>query len=326
MHPMKPNSPEPPVNCVVRLAGPRILLTAALLFFSITRLSAQVTSTEMQKIAEAIPDTAPASPSHPRRVLVFSRAWGYKHTSIPYGAAAIEQMGRKTGAFEATVTYEDALFEEGALDTFDAIVLNNTNNEIFLPENFSDLAPAEQKTALDKDARLKRNFQRFLARGKGLVVIHAGVASFREWPEFGRIMGARFDNHPWNAGTTVTLKVEEPDHPVTRCFGSDAFVVTDEIYQFKGDFSRSRLRVLLSLNTERSDMNRGTAIHRTDGDFGLSWIKPYGAGRVFFCALGHQHDIFWNPAVLNHLLAGLQFALGDLKADATPLHQHVSKR
>jgi uncharacterized protein len=233
---------------------------------------------------------------------------------------------QKRTAFEATVTYEDALFEEDALDTFDAIVLNNTNNEIFLPENFSDLAPAEQKTALDKDARLKRNFQRFLARGKGLVVIHAGVASFREWPEFGRIMGARFDNHPWNAGTTVTLKVEEPDHPVTRCFGSDAFVVTDEIYQFKGDFSRSRLRVLLSLNTERSDMNRGTAIHRTDGDFGLSWIKPYGAGRVFFCALGHQHDIFWNPAVLNHLLAGLQFALGDLKADATPLHQHVSKR
>jgi hypothetical protein len=59
-------------------------------------------------------------------------------------------------------------------------------------------------------------------------------------------------------------------------------------------------------------------IHRTDGDFAMTWIKPYGKGRVFYCALGHQHELFWNPIVLQHYLDGFQFAMGDLEADATP--------
>ncbi len=58
--------------------------------------------------------------------------------------------------------------------------------------------------------------------------------------------------------------------------------------------------------------------NRPDDDFAISWIHQYGHGRVFYCALGHWHQSFWNPAVLQHWLAGLQFALGDLDADATP--------
>jgi hypothetical protein len=40
---------------------------------------------------------------------------------------------------------------------------------------------------------------------------------------------------------------------------------------------------------------------------------------VFYCALGHRDEIFWNPQVLAHYLAGVQFALGDLSADAEPV-------
>lgn len=58
--------------------------------------------------------------------------------------------------------------------------------------------------------------------------------------------------------------------------------------------------------------------NRPDDDFALSWIHQYGQGRVFYCALGHWHQSFWNPAVLQHWLAGLQYVLGDLDADATP--------
>jgi type 1 glutamine amidotransferase len=59
-------------------------------------------------------------------------------------------------------------------------------------------------------------------------------------------------------------------------------------------------------------------IHRADMDFAMTWVKTYGKGRVFYCALGHQHELFWNPVVLQHYLDGIQFALGDLKADPTP--------
>jgi hypothetical protein len=57
---------------------------------------------------------------------------------------------------------------------------------------------------------------------------------------------------------------------------------------------------------------------QADLDFPLSWIKPYGKGRVFYTATGHDPSLFSDSAMLEHYLAGIQFALGDLKADMSP--------
>jgi len=59
-------------------------------------------------------------------------------------------------------------------------------------------------------------------------------------------------------------------------------------------------------------------ITRTDGDFALCWVRQYGKGRVFWSGFGHYEDLYWNPQMLEHYLAGIQFALGDLEADTTP--------
>ena len=88
--------------------------------------------------------------------------------------------------------------------------------------------------------------------------------------------------------------------------------LTDEIYQVKAPYSRENLHVLLSLDTTRTDMTV-PGINRTDGDFALSWIKNYGEGRVFYLALGHEKPIYWNPELMAHLLAGIQWAVGDLE-------------
>lgn len=283
---------------------------------------------EIAKMQAAMPEQPRIQPAGPRRLLVFSRSWGYKHTARPYGAKAIEIMGRKTRAFEAVLAeVDDSLFEPANLKQFDAIVLNNTNEEIFLPEDFSTLPPEEQTKARRRDETLKKSFSDFVQGGGGLAVIHAGVASFRDWPEFGDIVGARFDNHPWGAGSTVVLRVEEPDHPLTAAFKEPYFVVTDEIYQVKEPYSRDHLRVLVSVDPVRSRITpeQRKAIHRQDMDFAMTWIKNYGKGRVFYCALGHQHELFWNPIVLQHYLDGIQFVLGDLEADATPSARVANK-
>ena len=47
-------------------------------------------------------------------------------------------------------------------------------------------------------------------------------------------------------------------------------------------------------------------------------VVSYGKGRVFYPTLGHNPHIFWNPPILQHYLAGIQFALGDLAADTIP--------
>lgn len=275
---------------------------------------------EVKKMEAAVPQRARVEPAAPRKVLVFNRSWGYKHSAIPYGAKAFEVMAEKTGAFEVVVTDDDVLFEPDNLKQFDAVVFNNTNNEIFLPENFDQLSTSEKAKAQRRDERLKKSFVDFLSSGKGLAVIHAGVASFRNWPEFGDIIGARFDNHPWGAGSVVTLRIEEPDHPLMGAFKEPYFIVSDEIYQVKAPYSREKVRVLLSVDPDRTRITpqQRKAIHREDMDFAMTWVKSYGKGRVFYCALGHEHPLFWNPIVLQHYLDGIQFVVGDLTCDMTP--------
>jgi len=47
-------------------------------------------------------------------------------------------------------------------------------------------------------------------------------------------------------------------------------------------------------------------------------IKEYGKGRTYFTPLGHTDIFYEDPRWTNHLLAAIQYILGDLDADATP--------
>ncbi len=310
-----------------RRLGLALMAVLVLMPISLRAQDPVPTAAEIAKMQAVAPEKARVAPAKPRKLLVFSRSWGYKHTARPFGAKAIEVMGHKTGTFEAVLTEDDVLFEPQNLKQFDAVVLNNTNEEIFLPEDFAKLPAPDQAKAKQRDEMLKKSFAEYLQGGGGLVIIHAGVASFRDWPEFGKIAGARFDNHPWGAGSTVVLRVEEPDHPLMAAFKEPSFIVTDEIYQVTDPYSRENLRVLLSIDwaRTRTTPEQKKNVHRQDRDFAMTWIKDYGQGRVFYCALGHQHELFWNPIVLQHYLDGIQFALGDLKADTTPSAKLIKK-
>ncbi|HPM22506.1 MAG TPA: DUF1080 domain-containing protein [Phycisphaerae bacterium] len=249
------------------------------------------------KIRAAAPQQAPAKPAQARRLLVYTACQGFRHSAIPYCTAALEILGEKTGAFSVVASNDPAVFKPESLNTFDAVCFNNTTGELF------------------EDATLKQALLDFIRGGKGIVGIHAATDCFYNWPEFGALMGGYFDGHPWNE--TVTVKLDEPGHPVNAAFGGKPFEIADEIYQFKEPYTRHALRVLLSLDTDKTNMTRD-GIKRTDKDFAVSWVRNYGLGRLFYCSLGHREEIFCNPAVLGHYLAGIQFALGDLPADATP--------
>ena len=271
---------------------------------------------EVRKMTEAAPAQARVRPEKPRRLLVFSVSPGYWHDAIPYGKKVAEILGARTGAYEAVVSDDLGNFEPQNLRKFDAVLFNNTNNELFLPPDFDKRAGAEKEAAQKRDAALKRSFSEWLSGGRGLAILHAGIASFPKWPEFGEIGGARFDGHPLGQ-RTVTVKVDEPGYPLAAAFKSPTFEIKDEIYQVTDPYSRQTLRVFLSLDAAKTD-TRVKGINRKDGDFGMAWVKSYGQGRVFYSALGHVHDLFWNPMVLQHWLDGFQFVLGDLKADTTP--------
>jgi type 1 glutamine amidotransferase/HEAT repeat protein len=279
----------------------RTLLTLLALLCVCGALSPQVARAEipaeaMAKIDAALPTTPVVNPQRERKLLVFSLCKGFAHSAVPYGEYAVVRLGETTGAYTATVSTDPAVFAPESLAQYDAVLFNNSTGTLFT------------------DPVLRESLINFVHGGGGIVGIHAATDCFYDWPQFGEIMGGYFNGHPWNE--EVTLKIDAPGHPVAAPLGRE-FVVADEIYQFKAPYSRENLRILASLDVSKTNMNKN-GIHRDDGDFAVSWVRDYGEGRVFYCSLGHRHDIFWNKPILEHYLAGIQFAFGDLQADAAP--------
>ena len=248
---------------------------------------------QIGKISEALPAKPTANPTQPRKILIFWRCAGFFHGSIRVGNVALKMLGEKTGAYEAVVSDDLSMFNPEKLNRFDAVIFNNTTSV--------KLDDTQRQALLD-----------FVRGGKGIAGIHAATDNFYDWPEGAAMMGGLFSGHPWHE--KVGVKIDDPDHPVVAAFGKKGFYITDEIYQFRDPYSREQLRVLASLDMSKT-APKG---RREDKDFAVSWVSAVGKGRVFYCSLGHRDEIFWNPLVLKHYLDGIQFALGDLKADATP--------
>lgn len=277
----------------------------------------QPSAAEIDRMRAALPAAPTVTPAAPRRVLIMTPVRGFYHTSIPYAAKAFELMGEKTGAFTAVTSEDLRLFALDKLAAFDAVIMDNTTLRLPLVATNLDTRPEAERQALEAEEQtLRKGLLDFVRNGKGLVGVHAATDCFYDWPEYGEMMGAYFSGHPWSE--TVTIKIDDPGHPLMRAFKGTRFAVNDEIYQFREPYSRDALRVLLSLDTGATNMNKGEAIRRQDGDFAVAWIREYGQGRVFYFSLGHRHEIFWNRPILQCYLDGIQYALGDLKADATP--------
>ncbi|MEK7952452.1 ThuA domain-containing protein [Luteolibacter soli] len=269
-----------------------------------------------EAIAKALPDKPFAKPLKARKVLVFAKTAGFRHQSIPTGKLALTELGKKTGAFETVVSDDLANFEPKTIDQFDAIVFLSTTMDPFSPSQ-DELKGMDDKAKKDAEKhveRLQKSLLDFVKGGKGFVGIHAATDTFYNWAEYGEMVGAYFDGHPWGAGQEVSIKVEpgQEKHPLVAMFEGKNQDFKEEIYQFKAPYDSKKYHMLLRLDTEKTDMKLG-GIKRTDGDFGVAWAHSYGKGRVFYCSIGHNNEMYWNPVILRHYLAGIQWAIGDFK-------------
>ncbi len=251
---------------------------------------------QIEKVKAALPDAPYVKPDQPRKVLVFTLTKGFRHGSIPLAAKALELMGEKTGAFTTTTSDDVNMLKPENLAKFDVFCSDqNTGN-------------------LTDDEEIKQGLLDFVKNGKGWVGIHAATdVGGWKFPEYHEMIGGVFAGHPFRR---ISVKLDDPASPLCAMFERKGFEISDEIYTFKRAYSREKLHVLLSIDWENANIKQGG--NRDDNDYALSWIREYGKGRVFYCAFGHDDQIWWNPAILRHYLAGIQYAAGDLKADATP--------
>lgn len=236
---------------------------------------------------------------------------GLYHDSVSHSMAVIEKMGRDTGLFDAYLRTDSQLITKQkttvnadgrdwpvtkTLDYFDAIFFCGLREIPLTDQQFADLM------SFVKDD------------GKGFLAAHAADTAFMSRPEFAKMMGSSFDNHPWGQVEAKVI-VEDPDFPAMKHF-PPTFTFRDEMYQVK-DFSREDTRVLLRLDPSSLDL-KNPNVHRTDNDFPQAWVKMYGKGRVFVCAFGHDNATWDNPDIQKMWLEAIKWSLGLTNADVTP--------
>ena len=275
------------------------------------RGASELTPDERAKIEAAIPRTAPATPQKPRKLLVLDQRGG--HATIANTNYAIELMGKSTGAYEVVFSNDLDNLKYDKIRQYDAVILNSTESDV------------------SADPAVREGLLRYVREGGGIGGIHAASWSAAFWPELMEMFGATQGAHRTQP---ATLKIDDPNSPLTKPFAGQPITYTDEYYRMADTglqgsyYSRDKVHVLLSVDTAMTpDFNSGRApFIRKDDDYAVAWIKGYGKGRVFFTSMGHTPEIFTDPKFNGFLLATFQFLLGDLPADTTPSSEMETRK
>lgn len=201
---------------------------------------------------------------------------GFRHGSIDTAREVMGDLG-PVGGFTVTATEDVSSISAESLTSYDIVCFAMTTGE--LP--FS----AEQKTAL----------MDFVSRGGGFIGVHSATDTFYNWPEYGKLIGAYFQAHPWT--TTATVVVEDPSHPTTAGLGP-SFAIREEFYTFREN-PRPAVSVLLRLDA---------ASVNASGDYPLAWADTYGSGRVYYNALGHFPETWRDPRFQQQMTAAVRWA------------------
>jgi type 1 glutamine amidotransferase len=256
-----------------------------------------------QKIDAAIPRQAYATPKKRRKMLVVESLHGMSHNTIPHTNVMVERMGKITGAWETEFSNDLDNLKYPKIKQYDGVLLNDIVGE-FAAE------PA-----------VRDGLARFVKEGGGLAGIHGTPWASRNWDEFAEMIGAQSAPHRIEQGI---MKVYDRASPIMKPFQEKDLNFKEEYYRFQtegqGRLRWDKVRVLMTveLDDPKIEPRPWTGYKRPDNVYPVSWIRNYGKGHVFYSSLGHMPETFMTPELVGHFLAGLQFMLGDLEADATP--------
>jgi hypothetical protein len=244
-----------------------------------------------------------------KKILFFSKSSGFQHDMIaqqdgqPSAAEKIlVELGKKNH-LEFTCTKDGTVFTPENIAKYDAFCFYTTGD---LTTVGGDHAPAMSREG-------KAAFLEAIRKGKGFVGIHSATDTFHSPPDkldpFVEMIGGEFIIHGGQqpARQIVVDKKFPGMSAVPANFGP-----LEEWYSLK-NFS-PKLHVLLVQDT--SSMGKQGPYNRPN--YPSTWAQRYGKGRVFYTSMGHRMDVWTNPVFQQVLLGGLNWAVGNVKADVTP--------
>lgn len=249
-------------------------------------VTAKLNGLALAVLALALAASSPGAAQEPARLLYFTHSAGYRHEVIALSQEVVKQLGERSGAFAVTATQDPGALSAENLQRF-AAVMFFTSGEL-------PMSDAEKAALLA-----------FVRSGHGFIGVHSATDTFYMWPDYLALIGGYFNGHPWHQG--VTIDVVDRSSPLVGFLGA-AFPIDDEIYQIS-DFDHRGSHVLLRLDPASVDLSRPGVARRFYG-WPLAWTRPYGGGRVFYTALGHEAAVWQDPRYQRMLLEAILWSMG----------------
>ncbi|MFB9056389.1 ThuA domain-containing protein [Mariniflexile ostreae] len=220
----------------------------------------------------------PKSEGKEIQVIVFSKTLGFRHSSIEKGITSIQKLGRDNGFHVDTTENSDTLISN--IKNYDAVIFLSPSGDIFSNEQ--------------QDA-----FKTYIQNGGGFVGIHAATTAEYDWPWYGTMIGAYFDDHP--KPQPATLNIVNHNHPASS-FLENQWYTFDEWYNFKS--LSTSIQVLITIDETSYTGGKHGENHP------IAWYHNFEGGRIFYTALGHADASYSDPLFLKHILGGIAYATG----------------
>ncbi len=259
-----------------------------------------------------------------KKLLFLTHAGLYKHSSLEVAETAVQELG-KTHGFDVTTlegykqpsdAIDLSIITPAYLNQFDGVMMFTNGN---LP-----MTDAQKQALID-----------YVKAGHGLIGVHSATLTFYDYPAFGELLGGYYlqsiiPTRQIAQGRIGVLKVEDQNHPATRMLGP-SWPIAEEFYLLGTKvwdpatptenvsqvgrlhiplaFSRDRVHVLLSLDTEHMDIT-GLPVVK-GGDYPQAWTHEVDRGRVFYTTLGHRDETWRDDHVFQAFITGgIRWALG----------------
>lgn len=214
-----------------------------------------------------------------QRILVYAKTRGFHHNSIAAGLVALQKLGSENN-FAVDTTTDSTYFVPKTLKKYAAVVFLSTTGNVLNDE---------QQAA----------FEKYIQSGHGFVGVHAATDTEYDWPWYNKLVGAYFKSHPKQQ--EAVLNIVDDTHISTKHLPKQ-WKRFDEWYNFKS--IQPGLNVLITIDEKSYTGGANGDPHP------MAWYHDFDGGRAFYTELGHTDESYKDPMYLQHLLGGIQYAMG----------------
>ena len=222
------------------------------------------------------------------RALLITTTRGFQHESINAGVLALQELAKKNN-FNLKLFEDPKVFNDDFLKQFQVIIFLNTTGDIF-------------------DSAQQKAIERFIQRGKGFVGIHSASDTEYGWDWYRKLVGRMFHIHP--AIQTARMNIVDNTFPGLQGFAGNKWW-TDEWYEF-GPEEITGLNYILAVDESTYNPKVEWADKKGNGMrkfHPIAWYHNYDGGRAFYTALGHMPSDYSDAVFLNHVYAGIFWAV-----------------